>query len=106
MIYWSIENLIKNSIDSIKNKKGLINIDLEEVDNYINIYIIDNGIGINNKDKNKIFKPGYSTKRRGWGLGLSLSKRIIKDIHKGKIRLYKSNNDKTVFLISFKNFYS
>ena len=81
LIYWSIENLIKNSIDSIKTKKGLINIKLEQVDNYINIYVIDNGIGINSKNKTKIFKPGYSTKRRGWGLGLSLSKRIIKDIY-------------------------
>ena len=106
LIYWSIENLIKNSIDSIKNRKGLINIKLEQVDNYINIYIIDNGIGVNSKDKTKIFKPGYSTKRRGWGLGLSLSKRIIKDIHHGNIKLHKSNNNETIFLISFKNFYS
>ena len=67
LLYWSIENLIKNSIDSIKNKKGIININVEESDNYINIYIIDNGIGISNKNKSKIFKPGYSTKRRGWG---------------------------------------
>ena len=104
LIYWSIENLIKNSIDSIKNKKGLININVEATDNYINIYVIDNGSGINNKSK--IFRPGYSTKKRGWGLGLSLSKRIIKDIHNGKIKLYKSNEDETIFLISFKNFYS
>ena len=106
LIYWSIENLIKNSIDSIKDKKGLININVKQTDDYINIYITDNGIGINTKNKIKIFKPGYSTKIRGWGLGLSLSKRIIKDIHHGKIRLYKSNNNETVFLISFKNFYS
>ena len=106
LIYWSIENLIKNSIDSIKNKKGLIEINVKESDEQINIYIADNGIGINSKNKTKIFKPGYSTKRRGWGLGLSLSKRIIRDIHHGKIRLQKSNNNETVFLISFKNFYS
>ena len=70
------------------------------------MYITDNGIGISNKDKNKIFKPGYSTKRRGWGLGLSLSKRIIKDIHHGKIKLHKSNTNETIFMISFRNFSS
>jgi len=105
LLYWSIENLIKNSIDSIKNKKGIININVEESDNYINIYIIDNGIGISNKNKSKIFKPGYSTKRRGWGLGLSLSKRIIRNIHNGKIKLYKSKDNETIFLVSLKNSY-
>ena len=106
LIYWSIENLIKNSIDSIKDKKGLIKINLEQLDNYININIIDNGIGISGRSKTKIFKPGYSTKRRGWGLGLSLSRRIIKDIHNGDIKLHRSTNNETIFLISFKNFYS
>ena len=106
LIYWSIENLIKNSIDSIKDKKGLIKINLEQLDDYININIIDNGIGISARSKTKIFKPGYSTKRRGWGLGLSLSRRIIKDIHNGDIKLHRSNNNETIFLISFKNFYS
>jgi len=106
LIYWAIENLIKNSIDSIKNEEGFINIKLKQIDNYINIYITDNGVGINNKDRNKIFKPGYSTKKRGWGLGLSLSKRIIKDIHHGKIKLYKSNTNETIFVISFRNFSS
>ena len=58
------------------------------------------------KYKSKIFKPGYSTKRRGWGLGLSLSKRIIKDMHHGKIKLHNSNSKGTTFLITFKSFCS
>ena len=106
LLYWSIENLIKNSIDAIKSKRGLIDVKVEQIDKYIKIYITDNGIGINNKNRNKVFKPGYSTKNRGWGLGLSLSKRIIKDLHNGEIKLDHSKNNKTVFLISLKNFYS
>ena len=102
LLYWSIENLIKNSIDSIKNKNGVIDIKVKQIDDFVNIYIVDNGIGISTKDKNKIFKPGYSTKRRGWGLGLSLSKRIITNIHRGQIKLHKSSHNETIFLVSLK----
>ena len=106
LLYWSLENLIKNSIESIIDDLGIINIEVTKIENQIRIIINDNGIEIINKNKNKIFKPGYSTKSRGWGLGLSLSKRIINDIHKGTIKLLKSNKDETVFLIIFKSFYS
>jgi signal transduction histidine kinase len=106
LLYWSFENLIKNSIESIKGNKGLINIQVNDIDNKIHIIINDDGIGITTKNKNKIFKPGYSTKSRGWGLGLSLSKRIINDIHEGSIKLLKSNKDETSFLIILKSFYS
>ena len=106
LLYWSFENLIKNSIESIKNDIGIINIEVEKIDNEIRITFSDNGIGIINKDKNKIFKPGYSTKSRGWGLGLSLSKRIINDIHQGTIKLLKSTKEGTSFLITFKSSYS
>ena len=102
LLYWSFENLIKNSIESIKGNKGSINIKVDNIDNKISIIINDDGIGI----INKIFKPGHSTKSRGWGLGLSLSKRIINDIHQGSIKLLKSNKEGTSFLIVFKNFYS
>ena len=106
LLYWSLENIIKNSIDSIKGKNGLITINVKDNEHKIELKISDNGIGIKNKDRNKIFKPGYSTKNRGWGLGLSLSKRIIEDFHKGSIKLIKSKKDETVFLIYLKSFYS
>ena len=60
---------------------------------------IDNGLGISRKNKKNIFKPGFSTKSKGWGIGLNLSKRIIEHIHKGSLKLLKSNNNKTVFEI-------
>ena len=106
LLYWSFENLVKNSIESIKSNIGMIKIEVTQIDSDIKIIIEDNGIGIINKDKNKIFKPGYSTKSRGWGLGLSLSKRIINDIHQGTIKLLKSNKEGTSLLITFKNSYS
>jgi hypothetical protein len=90
---WVIENLIKNAIDAIENKEGIINILVFPDNNnkYINIDISDNGKGINLRDKKNIFKPGFSTKNRGWGLGLSLAKRIIEEYHKGKLMLINSH---------------
>lgn len=83
---WVIENLLKNAIDAIDDDEGNINIQiLEEDRNSISIEISDTGKGINSRDKTEIFKPGYSTKRRGWGLGLSLAKRIVEDYHGGKL---------------------
>jgi nitrogen-specific signal transduction histidine kinase len=97
---WVIENLIKNAIDAIGSKKGKIEISLSENDDNIIIEVADNGKGISSKHKKDIFKPGYSTKNRGWGLGLSLSKRIIEDYHKGKLVLKSSVQDEgTVFRI-------
>ena len=97
---WVIENLIKNAIDAIGSEKGKIIILLSENNDTVEIEVIDNGKGISAKNKNEVFKPGYSTKSRGWGLGLSLSKRIIEDYHKGKI-IVKSSipNEGTTFLI-------
>ena len=86
---WSLENIIKNSIDSIKDT-GKVNISIIEENEYLKIYISDNGIGIKQSLKNKIFNPGVTTKERGWGLGLSLSKRIIEEYHKGEIKLIDS----------------
>ncbi len=82
---WVIENLIKNALDAIENKKGKIEINIKEAKKFIEIEISDNGKGIDMKRRKDIFRPGYSTKRRGWGLGLSLSRRIIEDYHGGKI---------------------
>lgn len=82
---WVIENLIKNALDAIDHKQGKIEITVKELRKEIEIDVTDNGKGIDLKRRKDIFRPGYSTKRRGWGLGLSLSKRIIEIYHKGKI---------------------
>jgi hypothetical protein len=82
---WVIENLVKNALDAIDHKQGKIDISVKEVRSKVEIDVTDNGKGIDLKRRKDIFRPGYSTKRRGWGLGLSLSKRIIEVYHKGKI---------------------
>jgi signal transduction histidine kinase len=81
---WVIENVCKNAIDAISGD-GKIDIDIREEGNLVLIDIADNGRGIPKSRFTTIFNPGYTSKKRGWGLGLSLSKRIIKDYHKGKI---------------------
>ncbi|MEN8117393.1 MAG: HAMP domain-containing sensor histidine kinase [Bacteroidota bacterium] len=81
---WVIENICKNAIDAMGNE-GNINIDLSEKENQVYIDITDTGIGVAKANHKTIFQPGYSTKKRGWGLGLSLAKRIIEIYHSGKI---------------------
>ena len=87
---WVIENLIKNALDAIENKEGTITFNVEMIRNRVEIEVTDNGKGIEHNRRKDIFRPGYSTKRRGWGLGLSLSKRIIEDYHNGKIFVKQS----------------
>lgn len=82
---WVIENLTKNALDAIENSAGSITFDIEEKGSYVFIDVTDTGKGIDLRFKKDIFRPGYSTKLRGWGLGLSLSKRIIETYHKGKL---------------------
>lgn len=99
---WVIENLIKNAIDAIDNNEGEINIKVKEIleDKKVYIDFSDNGKGILPHQKKNIFQPGFSTKKRGWGLGLSLAKRIIEDYHHGKIFLKESKpKQKTIFRI-------
>lgn len=100
---WVIENLLKNSIDSLQSS-GIIKVVLKnKSDNEFIIDIIDNGKGIASYDFKKIFDPGHTSKKRGWGLGLSLCKRIITDYHKGKIFVLKSKPFKeTIFRIIIK----
>ena len=101
LLAWAFENLIKNSLDSLKgSEEGLIQINLLETNSKVDIEIIDNGKGIPYKLHSKIFLPGFTTKDRGWGIGLSLTKRIIEILHKGKIRLESSSSKETVFTIS------
>ncbi|RZP12926.1 MAG: HAMP domain-containing histidine kinase [Flavobacteriales bacterium] len=87
---WTIENIVKNGIDAMKGK-GDIHISITSNLKAAFIRISDTGKGISKKDFNTIFSPGVTSKKRGWGLGLSLAKRIIEGYHKGKIRVLKSN---------------
>ncbi|MCG2716490.1 MAG: HAMP domain-containing histidine kinase [Candidatus Marinimicrobia bacterium] len=99
---WAIENLIKNALDAVSqlNGKILITTQLLKNNRRIAIDITDNGKGILSKDRKNIFRPGYSTKKRGWGLGLSLTMRIIKEYHHGKLQLLESKpSEKTVMRI-------
>ncbi len=99
---WVIENLFKNSIDAI-GESGKIKIILHKKSNKILIDFIDNGNGIKNSNFRKIFDPGFTTKKRGWGLGLTLVHRIITNYHNGKIFVLKSiKNVETIIRIEFK----
>ena len=89
LIEWVIENLLRNALDAMTHK-GVILISLQKEDKQVVIDISDTGKGMSKVQAKQIFKPGYSTKKRGWGLGLSLSKRIVEDYHKGKIFVQKS----------------
>ncbi len=91
LLAWSIENIIRNGIDAIEREDGLVNISLRQYDDDIKIRIKDNGRGIPKKDWKNIFRPGFSTKQAGWGLGLSLSSRIIEDIHGGQLKVLESS---------------
>jgi signal transduction histidine kinase len=100
---WVIENIIKNSVDSIEDKKGTITLEVQSNEKEIIIDISDTGRGINKSRFKTIFNPGYTTKQRGWGLGLSLSKRIIEIYHRGKIFIKSSESYKqTTFRIILK----
>lgn len=86
---WTIENLINNAIDAMKGE-GSLEVRVEADKRQARVTVTDTGKGIPRSDYNRIFKPGYTTKKRGWGLGLSLVKRIIEDYHKGKVRVTQS----------------
>lgn len=101
---WVVENLLKNAVDSMIGIKGTITVKVSEIDYIVSIEISDTGKGIKPKDISNVFRPGFTTKKRGWGLGLSLAKRIVKDYHKGKIFVKYSDVGKgTVFCIELPN---
>ncbi len=89
LFQWVLENLCKNAVDAIKGN-GKIDITLRESSKYVEIDIRDNGKGLHRKQYKTIFKPGYTTKLRGWGLGLSLAKRIVEKYHGGKLFVKES----------------
>ncbi len=96
---WVIENLIKNAIDAMLGK-GEVKLVIENTPKNIRLTVSDTGKGIPKSLQKQIFKPGFTTKKRGWGLGLSLSKRIVEDYHQGKIGVLKSEIEKgTTFQI-------
>ena len=99
---WTVENLVKNVIDAMKGK-GSLNIVISELEDMIKINITDTGKGIPKNQFTKVFEPGFTTKKRGWGLGLSLTKRIVQEYHKGKIKVAHSEIGKgTTIQISYK----
>jgi len=98
---WSIENLVKNGIDAMKGK-GNIAIEIVYKGNNVYIMVSDTGHGISKSEYHNIFNPGVTSKKRGWGLGLSLVKRIIEEYHKGKIKVFSSSKEGTIMQISLK----
>ncbi|MBU2939017.1 HAMP domain-containing histidine kinase [Lacinutrix sp. C3R15] len=100
---WTIENLVKNGIDAMKGK-GKLKIEIIQLENNISINITDSGKGLAKHQFKTVFEPGYTTKKRGWGLGLSLAKRIIEEFHDGKIKVLHSEIDKgTTMQIALKS---
>ncbi len=97
---WTIENLVKNAIDAMKGK-GTLDLQIEQDLHHVKINVKDSGTGISKKQFKTIFETGFTTKKRGWGLGLSLTKRIVEDYHNGKIKVLHSEIGKgTTFQIS------
>lgn len=94
LLEWALENLIKNGVDALEGKPGKIRVNFQQYDDSIYIDVEDSGKGIPDKQWKTIFKPGFSTKKRGWGMGLSLTKRIIEDYHQGKIFVKSSKPGK------------
>jgi signal transduction histidine kinase len=98
---WTIENLVKNGIDAMKGK-GHIAIEIVPDGRHVNVLVSDTGHGIPKSDFNTIFNPGVTTKKRGWGLGLSLVKRIVEEYHQGRIKVLSSSKDGTIMQVSLK----
>jgi two-component system, sporulation sensor kinase D len=99
---WTIENLVKNAIDAMKGK-GILKVKIVDEGKLVKIFVSDTGKGIPRNQYKSVFEPGFTTKKRGWGLGLSLTKRIVEEYHKGKIKVFESEIGKgTVMEVSFK----
>jgi signal transduction histidine kinase len=99
---WVIENLLKNALDAMDGN-GSITVTMKEETDRILIDVMDTGKGIVRENISKVFKPGFTTKKRGWGLGLSLSKRIVEQYHKGKLFVKHSEPGKgTTFRLELK----
>jgi len=98
---WTIENLVKNAIDAMKGK-GKLSVVIQDDGKFVKIKVSDTGKGIPKNQFKSVFEPGFTTKKRGWGLGLSLTKRIVEEYHKGKIKVLSSEVNKgTTMQVSF-----
>jgi signal transduction histidine kinase len=101
LMEWVFENLMKNALDAMESNEGKIEFQLSETSRHVVIDVHDTGKGIEARKKKDIFRPGYSTKKRGWGLGLSLSRRIVQDYHRGRLFVHESSPGKgTTFRIT------
>jgi two-component system, sporulation sensor kinase D len=99
---WTIENLVKNAIDAMKGR-GDLSVTIIDDNKYIRVRVSDTGKGIPKKDFRRVFEPGFTTKKRGWGLGLSLTKRIAEEYHNGNIKVLSSEIGKgTCIQMSYK----
>lgn len=99
---WTIENLVKNAIDAMKGR-GKLSLHIEQDSESVKINVSDSGNGIHKNHYKTVFEPGFTTKKRGWGLGLSLTKRIVEEYHKGKIKVLSSEMGKgTTMQLAFK----
>lgn len=98
---WTIENLVKNAIDAMKGR-GKLSVVIDDDGKFVRIKVSDTGKGIPKNQFKSVFEPGFTTKKRGWGLGLSLTKRIVEEYHKGKIKVLSSELNKgTTMQVSF-----
>ena len=100
---WVIENLCKNAVDAMSGEQGIITLKVEESDTWVYLDVSDTGKGIRKRNINNVFRPGFTTKKRGWGLGLSLAKRIVEEYHHGRIYVKESEVGKgTTFRIELR----
>jgi len=100
---WVIENLCKNAVDAMEGGRGKIDLWLLEEGDIVAVEVVDTGKGIRKKDVKNVFRPGFTTKKRGWGLGLSLAKRIVEEYHKGRIYVKSSELGRgTTFRVELK----
>ncbi len=103
LLAWVVENLVKNALDAMTGSQGVIEVraEVDRSGKCVNIAIKDEGRGISPNEQRKIFLPGYTTKKRGWGLGLTLAKRIVEEYHQGRLYLADSRPKKgSTFIIS------
>jgi len=103
---WALENLLKNALDAVVQENGRVTVELKSIrgGKFVTVDVIDNGKGVSKRNRKNIFRPGYSTKQRGWGLGLSLAMRIVKEYHRGSLSVLMSKpNEKTVMRIVLRN---
>ena len=90
LISWALENLVKNAIASLDKSEGKVSLSAIQDGKHVVMEIADNGKGIRRRDWKNVFRPGYSTKEHGWGLGLSLTRRIIEEFQNGAVRVLSS----------------